>query len=101
MANCSAGEFSELPRIADFFHSFPHENFYFDNVSSTFIPTLPDYQQVSELYFFFWNNLSCAATNACFIKFTACFPFGIKLSLLCLLGSKVVNEVSRDINEFL
>ena len=53
MANCSAGEFSELPRIADFFHSFPHENFYFDNVSSTFIPTLPDYQQVSELYIFF------------------------------------------------
>lgn len=51
MANCSAGEFSDLPRIADFFHSFAHVNFDFDNVSSTFIPTLPNYQQVRELYF--------------------------------------------------
>ena len=48
MANCSAGEISYLPRIADFFHSFTHLNFYFDNVSSIFAPTLPDYQQVGE-----------------------------------------------------
>ena len=50
MANCSAGEISYLPRIADFFHSFTHLNFYFDNVSSIFAPTLPDYQQVGEYF---------------------------------------------------
>ena len=49
MANCSAGANSYPPRIAELFHSFTHLNFYFDNVSSVFVPTLPDYQQVGNI----------------------------------------------------
>lgn len=44
--NCTAGEFSYPPKIADLFHSFAHLNFDFHNVSSVFVPTLLDYQQV-------------------------------------------------------
>ncbi|XP_068671687.1 protein tweety homolog 3-like isoform X1 [Montipora foliosa] len=49
-ANCSGGIFINPPKIADFFHSLSHLNFDFNNVSSIFIPTLPDYQQVLCLY---------------------------------------------------
>lgn len=52
VANCSAGVFNNPPSIAHFFHSFSHANFSFDNVSSIFIPTFADYQQV-------WNVLFC------------------------------------------
>ncbi|XP_074639190.1 protein tweety homolog 1-like [Acropora palmata] len=50
VANCSAGVFNNPPSIAHFFHSFSHPNFSFDNVSSIFIPTFPDYQQALFLY---------------------------------------------------
>ena len=48
MANCTGGDFFQLPWIAESFHSFAHVNFYFHNVSSVFVPTLQDYQQVGQ-----------------------------------------------------
>ena len=55
--NCSVAEISAPPWIAEFFHSFQHRNFDFQNVSSVFAPTIPDYQQVGmhkveKLYFY-------------------------------------------------
>ena len=55
--NCSVGEIAAPPWIAEFFHSFQHRNFDFQNVSSVFAPTIPDYQQVGmhkleKLYFY-------------------------------------------------
>lgn len=60
---CDRGEIP--PKIAQFFHSLPHVNFNFDNISSTFEPTDTHYQQVSdkqrELYrengILFWRKL--------------------------------------------
>ena len=75
MANCSAGEFSQLPWISDLFHSFTHVNFYFDNVSSVFVPTLPDYQQVREYYFFYYaylgHNVAAVRLNCISLIFYA------------------------------
>ena len=65
--NCSVAEISAPPWIAEFFHSFQHRNFDFQNVSSVFAPTIPDYQQVGmhkleKLYFYtflVWIDICC------------------------------------------
>lgn len=48
--NCSVAEIAAPPWIAEFFHSFQHRNFDFQNVSSVFAPTIPDYQQALFLF---------------------------------------------------
>lgn len=78
--NCSVGEIAAPPWIAEFFHSFQHRNFDFQNVSSVFAPTIPDYQQVGmhkleKLYFY--TFLECGSISVAIAFFFKCLQMSL------------------------
>ena len=87
--NCSVGEVSAPPWIAEFFHSFQHRNFDFQNVSSVFAPTIPDYQQVGmhkleKLYFY--TFLECGSISVAIASFFKCLQMSLNKMLYIFYG---------------
>ena len=78
--NCSVGQISAPPWIAEFFHSFQHRNFDFQNVSSVFAPTLPDYQQVG-----MHRSKNCIFIHLCWSA--------VWIDICCVLFQMSLNDV--------